>query len=321
MTRNSVIFDTKTRLPFHSCQSASDAQPFRRVGRRIWQWFTVPLRWSATLPSALLIVWAATVAYMVATHASASANEFKFYLAMTGAFGVLVTLLTMILTIIAINISVKRIRRAEYCPCMQCGYTLTGLSKYSRCPECGTAHDVVRLHQFWQRHRWARRGLRDCKGWTERHTYICSNWREVRESIFWVIGVYFAFYFIGIGLDKLNKLLNGPFHGLEFIPYLGLLVIACLFWKNIHRRKRFVRCRFALCRKCGFDLHQHPPRGTCPKCGTEYEKRELREYWKERWPVNWERDVLVPAMRAERLLSVLEQKEQEQQYKVACNKA
>lgn len=303
MTRPPVISDTKTHLLFHSRQSASDAQLVLRVGRRIWQWFTAPLRWCVILPSVMLIALVTVSACMAVTHASAPAHEFKARLIVTFFFGMLIIMAAMIPVGIAIRAKIKRIQRADYCPCMQCGYRLIGLPRHSRCPECGTAHDVVRLQLFWKGRSFPQGNPNNPIA--RRALYITVSNILLISALFYLI----------------NLLPNPHFHSLIAMPCLVLLLLGPSIWMHLDFRKRFMRYRFALCRNCGFDLHQHPPRGTCPKCGTEYEKRELREYWKERWPVNWERDVLVPAMRAERLLSVLEQKEQEQQYKVACNKA
>lgn len=86
MTRPPVISDTKTHLLFHSRQSASDAQLVLRVGRRIWQWFTAPLRWCVILPSVMLIALVTVSACMAVTHASAPAHEFKARLIVTFFF-------------------------------------------------------------------------------------------------------------------------------------------------------------------------------------------------------------------------------------------
>lgn len=270
-------------------------EPTRRVGRRAWQWLTTPFRsrlvlfwalWTAWF--SLLIIWAFCLAHLN------TASQFSpdIQLELRDSLIKRIPFVPLAVSVISIPIAVvmarraRRVRRAECCPCMHCGYTLTGLPRRSRCPECGTAHDVIRLHQFW------RRGLL-----TRKHI----DWRDVRELILGVVGSLV----IAIAPALWNHILNGPFDGIEFMLLATLLTIIFYVWATIGYRRKLIRNRFALCRKCESGLHQQPPRGTCPKCSTAYDKRELRKYWKEKWSPSWG-DVIVSARRAEQLLNARE---------------
>lgn len=48
----------------------------------------------------------------------------------------------------------KRLRRADYLLCPECGYNLCGTASPSRCPECGRAYDRDEVVTLWKSGEW-----------------------------------------------------------------------------------------------------------------------------------------------------------------------
>lgn len=181
----------------------------------------------------------------------------------------------------------KRVLAAEHQPCVKCGYALVGLPRYARCPECGTAQDTDKLRAFWIAH--------PCLRNKPSFTFVFA-WHVVlviAVSLVWpliasVLGRDFA-------VASLMTLLP--------LPLMGLMIESYQRWLRAHIRRRLIRARFRLCRLCGANLSRCSAVGKCPRCRRRYTWRELQEKWRREIPVDWQRDVLEPCRRAERVLA------------------
>lgn len=189
----------------------------------------------------------------------------------------------------------RRVERSAYCMCASCGYSLSGLPRHSRCPECGVAHDLLRLEEFW------RRTVRSSQEDRPRRTFVT---RQGGLFLFAWIGAVMGVYML---IWALERNMDTPLLGPVVLPLtlsLASFIGAPLAHRWVERlRKRLIHARFCLCRRCGTDLNRALSSGSCPKCKERYERRELQALWRAEWPPNWQRDVVIPAQRAERKLS------------------
>lgn len=182
----------------------------------------------------------------------------------------------------------RRIRQravaAQLQPCRQCGHSLVGLGRYARCPECGTAHDTKKLRDFWSRF------------------LHVSNRRSTAELVWTIGGAAIAFALL-VAVGLVLAWTGARDFGKPLVPLVLILPALCYFPLRTWLRRRLVKARFKLCRRCGKKLNGNRPQGKCPLCALPYMLRDVQRQWHDDYPVDWNRDVLVPSQRAaERLL-------------------
>jgi hypothetical protein len=172
---------------------------------------------------------------------------------------------------------------ADLRPCSCCGHSLSGLDRYARCPECGTAHDTEKLRDFWSR----------CLHLPRRRTTAELVWMFGGGAVAFALLVAFGFLLTALGASDFGK----PMIPLAIV--LPALLVAPL---RTCLRRRLIQARFKLCRRCGKRLDGSRSQGKCPLCTLPYAMTDVQQQWHDDFPVDWNRDVLVTCKRAERYL-------------------
>lgn len=201
--------------------------------------------------------------------------------------GVLLSLL--MLAIADHRLRIRRLKRtldeSGGLACGYCGHSLRMVSDSGRCSECGKVFDVELLQSYWRR-LFAPRWRRDP--------------RPLRASRASIVGLFFIAIMPAWGIvhaltiSRYRAVLPWWEHMVNLLmgysSYVAILVFAWWLLFELGKRqiaRRVWHCGFAVCGRCGQPLKGDADPVFCRRCGTKYDRGELRAAWLRDCPAHW----------------------------------
>lgn len=184
---------------------------------------------------------------------------------------------------LASAVALSRVKVRDYLLCGKCGHDLRGIQS-SRCPECGAPASADRVRSFWKRF------LR--VQWLDHNhdrPLPRPPWLVRQASLGALIVVAFwVSAFVAIGLVWPFAPVAGWVVGVAFFFVLQWSLAAVASWRSQRLCRRLLRETGLVCTKCGSSVVGMDDCAECPKCRTQFVRKDLAATWECWRPACWD---------------------------------